>query len=404
MSKRLFIKPEIPLGFGLFAGLVILLTFVLNLINNRFGLADFRVYYTAAQQLASGGEVYLVSFNEGSGFYKYSPFILNFFLPYTLLSFKFASVIHFFILGGAWIYTFILTFSLLRKHIFSGSIQHENLLLILSFIAVLVHFTREMSLGNINILMLLLCCLAIKNFLKGRAYTGGLFLGLAILTKPFYVLLLIPLLIRGQWRSLAGVILVVVAGLFLPFLYLGLGRAYSLNYSWIKTILNHNNEYPGMNSIDYLLRYYLFPSMSQVLSYLSVVILICFVVIFIYTNIHREENQAEGSRYPSDTVLFEWFLLLSILPSLLKTDWVQFLSSAPLIMFIIFHIHLQKKYLLILPMVFLLLFFSANSEDLLGRPLSIKLLEMGVMGLTNLFLIGFAMLLFIQEKTSKKIK
>ncbi len=400
MTNSPLIKREIPKGYTLFVGFAVLLTFTLNTINNRFGMADFRVYYFAAQQMAAGGQVYLVSFFEGSGFYKYSPVVLGFFIPYTLLSCKVASIIHFFILGLACWYAFLVVGELLKKHFFKDLPRNPDLLLILSFTCILVHFTRELYLGNVNIIMLLFCCLALKSYFSGRITAASLFLGLVILTKPFFLILLLPVILRKRWNFLAGIAIVLTTGLLLPLICLGASRGLAMNYQWILTIIEHNEDFPGMNSVDYLLRYYLFPSMPAAMAYVIILFACLISGWFIIQNINNEGNQARDKRIESRTMLFEWFLLMALLPLLLKSDWVQFLLSAPLIMLIIFHAGISKKKFWIPALIIIFLFFSANSDDLLGRQLSKKLLEMGVMGLSNMVLLTVALVMFQTGKFS----
>jgi hypothetical protein len=91
--------------------------------------------------------------------------------------------------------------------------------------------------------------------------------------------------------------------------------------------------------------------------------------------------------------LFEWFLLLALLPNLIKTDWVLLVFSAPLIAFMIFSVAAQKKYRWIPFMILLLFFYSANSDDLLGRNLSHTILYSGLMGLSNFLLILMALVM-----------
>ena len=64
-------KKDVVSGFTIFLVLVCITNLVLNVVNGRFWLSDFKVYYMAAKALISGGTVYLQSFMEGSGYYKY---------------------------------------------------------------------------------------------------------------------------------------------------------------------------------------------------------------------------------------------------------------------------------------------------------------------------------------------
>ena len=396
-------KHRIISMFTMFAGFAVILTLTLNMINGKFWLADFRVYYCAARQFIAGGQVYLVSFNEGSGFFKYSPAILYFFLPCTIFSYKIASVIHFLILGISYWYAFIVIRNLLKKYIYTMPLRKEQLLLPLAFLCIAIHFAREMYLGNINIVMLLFCCLAISDYFDGREYRGSLFLGLAILTKPYFLILLLPLLLRKQWKSLSGLAVVLLAGFLVPFVYPGPGKAMVLFSEWFQAISLHDKGYIDFNSLDYLARHYLFPSLPWYSGYVILLAACGLVAWMILANLKREKAEAgDGGQVPRN-ILFEWFLLLALLPSLIKTDWVVYLLSAPLITFMIYFISGSKRYMLIPLMVLLLFFFSANSHDLLGRELSMRLLEMGVMGLSNIILILLAFGMFQTGSRTEKI-
>ena len=245
-------KQRIISIFPIVAGLAVILTMTLNMINGRFWLADFRVYYSAAKQFITGGQVYLVSFDEGSGYFKYSPAVLYLFLPYTLFTYKVASVIHFLVLGLIYWYSFRVIADLLKKHIYTTPFRNEQLLITLAFLCIAIHFSREMYLGNINIVMLLLCCLAVRDQLDGKEFKGSLFLGLAILTKPYFLILVLPLLLRKRWKSLGSLAAVLAAGFLLPFLYPGPGKAWALYTGWFRTMSAHDKGFDDMNSLDYL--------------------------------------------------------------------------------------------------------------------------------------------------------
>lgn len=388
--------------FPVFIGLAVLLTLTLNMINGRFWLADFRVYYSAAKQFIAGGQVYLVSFDEGSGFFKYSPAVLYFFLPYTLFSYRLASVLHFLLLGITYWYSLKVIRDLLKKYIYTAPLRNEQLLMVIAFLCIAIHFSREMYLGNINIVMLLLSCLALRDHLRGKHFRGSLFLGLVILTKPYFLILLLPLLLRKQWKSLAGLVVTLLAGLLLPFLYPGPAKALLLYQDWFRTMSVHDKGYDDMNSLDYLLRHYFFPSLP---GYSGIIILAVaggLLAWLILANVKREKTRMPARGTVLRDTVFEWFIILAILPGLIKTDWVAYLLSAPLVTFIIFYISSRKKYTLIPFMVILLLFFSANSDDLLGRELSRKLLVMGVMGLSNLILVLLSLWIFRSETCKEK--
>jgi hypothetical protein len=389
MKKREYFN-----GFTLLVAVLCLLTLALNMINGRFHLGDFMVYYTAAQKLAAGEQVYLVSFYTGSGIYKYSPATLWFFLPYTLFSFRVAAIIHFILLGTAYWYTFLTLQRLIRTYFPLKQLKHETWLISLAFVGILIHFVRETYLGNINIFLLLLCCLAIRNFLRGKRLQGGILLGIALLTKPYLLILLLPLVLRRQWRAAGWTMAAVAGGLLLPFLYPGPEKSMVMYRDWINTILLHSNDFPGMTSMHYFLQKWVpfWPAWGEA----AVFMLICGgIILFILMNLRLEKKMANATMITRLNFLFEWFVIIALLPNLIKTDWVLLLFSAPLITFMIYYIAASRQYLWIPWLVVLLFFFGANSDDLLGKNLSHNILHSGLMGLANFLTVATSFIMFV---------
>ncbi len=382
-------------GFTIFVVVLCLLNLIINNINHRFFVSDFKVFYYAAKDLMAGGKVYFIAFGEDSGFYKYSPLTLLYFLPFTLLSLQAAAVIHICILSFAYWYTYLLTRKLLVRNFFTGHISHEGWLLSLAVICTMIFLVKELYLGNINILLIMLSLLALKSFLKGNPLVSGILLGLVILTKPFYLVLLLPLLFRKEIRSMAVVVLTMLAGLLIPFLFFGFERNFYLTVDWIKTMLVHNAAYPSMNSMDYLLHYYLFPGLTGPTELVIIFISLCLLAWFILKNF-RSEKKGEVQKFlPKQNFTMEWFLILALLPNIFKTDTEHFLASAPVFTFIIYFIAVKRKRWLIPLMVILVFFYGGNSQDLLGADFSYKLFSMGLIGLSNLLIVLLALILFL---------
>ncbi len=379
-------------GFTLFVALACLLNLVMNLINHRFHPGDFQVYYSAAEQLVSGDPVYMVSFYTGSGYYKYSPVILLFFLPYLPFPLFTASVLHFLVQSVAFYLTFRVIRRILQDFFSYPAGGRGNLLLTLSFAGILIHLTRELYVGNINILLLLLTLLSLQMFLEGRERPGGILAGIALLAKPYLAILLLPMVMRGRWKATGWAAATVLAGLLLPFLYPGPVRAAELYSGWYRTLTMHAGGFPGMTSVDYLAARYIagWPSYGNLLIFL---LLMALAVVFIRGNIRIERTDVNPDRANANAA-FEWFLLAALIPNLIKTDWVLLLFSAPLIAFMVFTVAARKSYGWIPVLVVLLFFYGANSDDLLGRELSRKILHSGLMGLANFLLVIVAAVMY----------
>ncbi len=394
-------KRDILNGFAILVAIICLGTFTLNMINGRFDLGDFRVYYTAASNLVSGGPVYLVSFDGGSGFYKYSPATLFFFIPYTWLPFRQASILHFFILSAAYWFTMVTIGKLVTKYLLDERPKHEILLLSLSFFFIVIHVTRELYLGNINILLLMMCCLAARDILLDKPMQGGILLGIVVLAKPYLLILVIPLVLRRKWKTIGSFAATGLAGLGLPFVYPGFAKSTGMYGDWIKSIMAHSGDYPGMTSLDYFFCN-LVPSWPARGIIAIFIVLTGLVVIFIVNNLKKEKDAENPAGITARNLTFEWFMILALVPNLIKTDWVVMLLSAPLIAYVIFTIAAQKRYWLIPLLAILLFFYGANSDDLLGRALSHKILYAGLMGLGNFLLILMAVYLFLSRTANRE--
>ena len=397
-------KTEINKGFIIFLSLICLVAITLEMINGRFWLTDFQVYYSAAHNFLSAGAVYHVCFDSGSGFYKYSPVILFFFIPYTLLSYKIASVIHFTVLAFALGYTYTLLLRILKKYFPGNGIRREGLLLSLSFIGILVPFTREMHLGNINILILLLSCQAVMLYIEEKPFSGSLLLGLVVLAKPFYLLLILPLILRKQWKAIGWLGAVLAAGSILPFFLHGIDYTMTLYSGWFSTMIGHSTDYPGMSSLGYLIRHNLFPTMPGFAEYVIIFLYCGLMTWFITYNKIQEEKVKDDNFTMHGNFFFEWILMLSFMSLLFRTDWVLLLLTAPLITFIVFYISQTKRFWLIPILVIFLFFYGANSDDLLGKGLSGSILRSGLMGLGNFCIVILALILFLDFRKMKANK
>ena len=382
---------------------VFIMIFTIENINDRFWLADFNVYYHAAKAMYTGETVYFNHFNNGQGYYKYSPVVLFFFLPYSIFSYKIAAIIHFIILSLVIGYTFIIIRRIFTRYLLAGETKNEDILLSFSFFCVLIHVVKELHLGNINCVLLLLCCLCLWNFQMRRSFSGGILLAIIILTKPFYIILVLPLLLRRNWRSLVAMVLTLLTGVILPTLILGPTRSWSLHLDWLKTMFHHYENYPGVNTVFYLLQKFLFPGLPGFVEFLLLLLVLVAFAWLILKNIQVEGKSGDPSRTASANIILEWFMLIAIIPNLVNTDSEHFLATLPLITYIIYYIHRKRVYWLIPVMVILIFFYGANSMDLLGKELSNKLFKMGMIGLSNLGLLLITLILFLEQRKKDKL-
>jgi type IV secretory pathway TrbL component len=112
-------------------------------------------------------------------------------------------------------------------------------------------------------------------------------------------------------------------------------------------------------------------------------------------NRRSEKNASESEEPANRNFIYEWFLIIALIPNLVKTDSEHFLSTLPILIFIIYYIAFGRKFWLIPVMVILIFFYGGNSYDLLGRDLSRKLFSMGLLGLSNILIIILSLFLYL---------
>ncbi len=383
--------------FIVFTLVIIVAVFTVENINGRFWLNDFKVYYLAAKALLTGQQVYGVPFGLSSGFYKYSPLTLFFVFPYCLAPFEIARIIHFFILAAVIISLFFVIREILKDYLFGKISKNENLLLSFAFVCVLIHFVKEFHLGNINVVLLLLLCLCLYSLLKSRFVSAGILFALVVLTKPFFLILILPLLFRKKWRTLASLVGTMIIAFIIPAIFFGFSKSIFWHTEWIRTMFDHNANYPGHNSILYLIQYYINPKVPNEFQYLIIAAggLLFFVIHYFNRLFELKNNSTKQVRNAG--LIMEWFILIAILPNLVKTDSEHFLCSLPLIMLIIYYLSFRRQIILIALFIIIIFFYGANSTDLLGPKLSDTLFNMGLIGVSNLFIIAFALIVYYKD-------
>lgn len=396
-----------PWEFILFAVIICILDGIIENINGRFWLYDFRVYYSAAQQALINGKVYGIHFGLDTGFYKYSPFMLLVFMPYCILSYKAACILHFCISSVTLVFTFLILQKIAEKYFFLRQSKRRNSLLSIAFICVAVHLVRELHLGNVNIILLFFLSAGLLFLLRSKKIAAGTFLGLVILVKPFFVLLFLPLWVHKQWKSLYSASCTIAVLILLPALYFGVTKNIALHREWIMAMAEHSEYLKSTNTIQSLIRFYILNNSISLTGWFVIAICISYLLISI-SNKTRNNSRNNSGKANSDnklqpqpqSLIIAYFFFLAIIPNLLITDTEHFLYALPLIMIILNYLFLNGNYILMASFIVLIFFYGGNSSDLLGNKLSDRFAILGVLGLGNLGIIGFALFVYFKEKST----
>ena len=353
--------------FALFPVLYLLLLFV----NHRFQLSDFNVYYGAADALINGEQVYGKAFGLSSGYYKYSPEILVPFLPFALLKYDVAAVLFYLINSGI-----ILLLLNEFKQTFFKSYEWGREVWFFLIVTVLFfgdQLERELFLGNVNALLLLLTLWSVRSIENNQRAKAGLIYAVVLCFKIHFLILLPYFILKKEWKVLLYTVVGLLGMLLILFLCVP-GRFVVLHSQWLKAVQAHNVQLDqSPNTIYFVIQKVLSSLHMAVISVAAVLIGLSIAGLtylkFIWKNI--------GKGFQSNEAL----ILLALIPVLTHTDTEHFLWAMPFFLMILITVSKWNKKGKIAAGV--VLFFASipflfNSPDIVGKGLSKQLDEGGI--------------------------
>ena len=218
-------------------GLALLLSLgslVLGILENR--MIDFEVNDRAARRILLGETLYRGE--DGHFQFKYPPAAAFLYLPLTLIPPVKAKAV--------WLFLSLLAigFSVhIALRLVIGEDDATWALRILPVVIMGKYLLRELELGQINVFILLFMLVSAR--LLDRADSSGrprletvagCFWGLATALKPYTLIFLPYLVLRGKFRALAAGTACLAASLLLPGLYYGFSGNLSVIREWIRSL------------------------------------------------------------------------------------------------------------------------------------------------------------------------
>lgn len=375
--------------------------FVLQKLHHRDGVADFRVYYDAANLWLNGESPYGAAFGVSSGFYKYSPVAL---VPFSLLAwlpYPLASGIYYFLVLAAFI-----AFSLILLRFFEMQFgfpsERRGLALGLITLFLVDHFERELHLGNVNV-FLLIAAFGLHEFIrKQNVQWAGLLYAAMLLVKPHFAILLPFFIWKKQWKVLLWTAIGGVAGLVLPALASGWQGNITLHSEWLDTMQDHNGRLSDSpNTIYGIVN-------EWVLGWFGVHAdkgLILFGLLFTAAGFLFILLRNRTNGQPVQSYFFEFFLLIALIPNLAHTDTEHFMWSWPLIAYVLLsliHFGALRKPAVIALVALVFIPYAVNSPDIVGRKVMLLFDEGGLLGLSNLLILAIATWMFLSRNRHVK--
>ncbi len=370
--------------FYVLTAVLVLAALVMEHLNSRFWLNDFRVYYMAADNMRHGLPVYGEVFGEDTGLYKYAPVVLYFFLPYTFLSFYAAGIIHFLLIGVLLMACFVVI-ERSMAHL-QSDLPKVVLRAILGLVCIAVLLVRELHMGNINMGLILLAVLGVERFIANERRTAGILWGIVWMIKPYLLLMIVPLVIRREWRVLRTAAITMLLGLLLPFLLQGPSAGWELTREWGHSMLYHTQVMASPDHLTAILGKYTGTAYSTLMDAFFIAMAGLLLTVFTWRNTHREAMAAGSTMARS----FELWMAMAIVPNLVITDQQHFMFSLPLIMFILAYLCSRRDIAVLVSFILAMVFYATRSSDLWGTALENKMVGWGVLGSGNILLIMVA--------------
>lgn len=361
-------------------------SFSAELINGRLDMSDLEVYYSAADRLTEGGELYRgVEDDPWEHYvYKYAPPAAMLFIPFLPLGIPLSKIIYWILLSfifGTVLYN-------LKKLFKSNTVSNKKITvnLILGIIIVGTHFFRELHLGQVNLLLLGIYIFALRLLQKEKPMGFAALIAASIFIKPFGLIFLPLLIIMGRFRELLYFTGFAILMILLPMLFYADSNTYfELYVAWYRELtieLGAKQDLfaAGNHTIFSILARYsplgLLPLEGSEKHIYQAGVLLSLGILFLWYYFRRPVPERALRLYIS---------LIAIIPLLAFTSSNAFIFTLPLIIYLLFRfreLNILFKIIFIISCVFI----GGNIYDLAGKDLytyfwSISVYSWGAIGL-----------------------
>lgn len=382
------------INLGTIVLIIICILFMLaEIVNHRFWLSDFEVYYKAANRIIYSQNLYRIIL-DGHYIFKYSPTFAIYFIPFIIFPFAIAKFVYWIFLMAIIAVGFNICIKVLNPSLFTLEKKSVNKIILLVTLIFAIHFLRELHLGQVNYLLLFLYILALYFFTKQKMVLFSLMLALSIFIKPFTLIFLPFLLLKKKYLELSMFLGFCFLLFLLPFLFYGsIETTLSQYHLWFNELtieLSHkqgllDNANHTMFSVFARYTPVRFILINSTVSFIYQLVMLSGIgFLFLwFTRINIKDISLEQKKY---YWIIEYSLLVSLIPLLSFTSENAFIF--PLILAFIILLHYKdlrrfEKWLSILAF----LFIGGNFSELIGKSLSKIIDDISLISIGTLILI-----------------
>jgi len=285
-------------------------------------MPDFEVYWTAGARAIASQPLYRAE--DGHFQFKYLPAFAVAAAPLALVPMNAAKALWF---GVSAVLMLVLLG--LSARALPEPRRPIVVLLVLTFLAMAKFYAHELVLGQVNLLFGVIVVLALVEMRRGREWSAGLLLALAIVVKPYAALFAPWLALRPNRTAFGAMAAGLVAALLLPTVMYGWTGNLRLLSDWWHTVTS--STAPNLTNQDNVSLAAMFtkwlgeqPGASTLALLVGLILLTLTAVVVAARRGIREPDPLEAS------------LLLMLIPLLSPQGWdYVFLISTPAVMLLI---------------------------------------------------------------------
>lgn len=400
--RHLFTTKNI--GFFVIA-FICLLFMAAEIVNNRFWLADFEVYYKAAIRIFQGENLYRYV-EDGFYLYKYSPTCALYFLPFSVVSFSVSKVLYWLFLMVLGIMGFYLCIKMLKPTIVQIA-KRNNAVILFAFLIYAVHFLRELHLGQVNYLLTFIFILGIYSYYKDRKMLFSALLAISIFIKPFGFVMIPYLLVKKRYNEVLTFIGFSLILAILPLLFYGSVNLtleqYRLWFVELQIELGNKQgllDYGNHTIFSVVARYtpIRYILVNSTVSAIYQLVLLSGIGLFVLYFINMNRKGTTDFQKKHDAIV-DMALLVSLVPLLSFTSHNAFIFTLILTFVIMLYFSNLKMYEKILAVIGFIC-IGGNFDEMLGKELSTMVNNYSLVSIGTIILIY---LLFSLRKRGRLI-
>lgn len=365
--------------------------------NGRFWMSDFNVYYKAAERLLNGITLYRHP-EDLHYIFKYSPASAVLFIPFLLFPFSAAKVIFWIFLSFSVAFGMWLFLELIEKDIFRENAPKANRIVLISLFVLALHFLRELHLGQVNHLLLVLFIVMLFFYSRKNYLITGLIFSITIFFKPFALIFIPYFIFRRNWKLLFNSLIFTVILFFVPLAFSWSWEYFtSENNAWLNEIkiemgAKQDLLQPGNLTIfSFFTRYtpFYFLIKSGFNTFLfQLIILLGMALFYLYLFIKSKEINNYAN--------LDFGILICTIPLLAFTSANAFGFAEPLVLLTLYFWKSFKLHEKIIAVVSFTM-IGGNFSEIIGRDLSAILDNLSVITFGAILLIVLAGILRVRK-------